>query len=263
MVKYNLSKKGIIFNVLNLVVLLSLLITSCQNEEFDSNINKPYLSITSKDPFNNPSDMKNVIEAMKRINIVKENGSLRLKEVAKEMNVSDELFIFLEKSLNHTNLLGSKYSIKNKFPRFRTGEEGGGEGGESGIYPNPIMNDCVAYAIAAYSGRSFSEIDSIIRSKSYCYENGVFQGVPANRFIQLCDDILGVGSTNINNINTTGKGIVVFDTGGGYYHAVNCSYINTETGDFIYQDYQNTNEEGNPSTGIGFGDSIYSIYIPN
>lgn len=124
-----------------ITILFSVCCFSCQEDfnENDKNSNFSFLSIRPNSDMDNisQSDLNIVVKAIPRFKIFEnENGLLEIKPKSpKEINVSENIFSFVQQIIDNTNNLQLSHLTVSRSPLLRSGE--------SDYYRH---NDCAAWA---------------------------------------------------------------------------------------------------------------------
>lgn len=232
-----LTKKTITLATIVITLGICSIIASCQQDEMGEEANTKewiYLSVdTSKNASEMSTDeLKIVIEAFRRLNILEKDGLFHIMQSASELNISEDLFALLKTTVGEMNerIISSKIDIST--PRTRTNEEGGNGG----------KNDCVAHTISAVSS-SFGRYTSVNSISTWIENKYGNDGVPLNAMGNVLNhyfhsNLVPIPAGYSHDFrNPTNQVIAVIEQG-WTAHAVTVLAI--QTGTLLYRDDQNS-----------------------
>ena len=185
----------------------------CQNEDLNTSINLPYLSLPTGINYSKLSEADYIIigHAIDRLEITRDGLFYKIKQTSgKEINISNELFEFIENTVSHTNNLFYKNRSKLSPIRFKSSSE-----------VTPVSpNDCVARALAYYGCADYVTANSEINTT---FGNN---GVPIDYFYDVCNFFCAGTNVSPSNISegSMGNMIIVINDGSSSGHAVNGKY---------------------------------------
>lgn len=203
----------------------------CEQEDIFENTQAEYLELNTYETSKmSEQDFQKMFEAIKRMDVRQKHGEYHIKQTsATQINISEELFVFIKNGFDYTNKLyksGNSNSSKFSFLRLKMSTA---EGDQSSQTPT----DCMAHSIAAMAGKPLSTV------KGWLQNQYGTDGVPFNSFQAACAQFTPSGTYGENgytlphgNLNNT---VIVIQNG---THAVNAIYYDSGSGVIVYQDNQ-------------------------
>lgn len=213
-------------------------IVSCENLDSQSKY-LPYLHIESFDTSKMTNkDLKTISEAIKRLDIISTKYGVCIigQSRGKDVNISEELYKFIEENLNYTNEFVKKQHTTKSIPQDNENKRD--------------STFCVAHALAGMGGVTFNEV------KNYIIDNYGYNGVPSFAI----DSVVYHFYPSAKSFNCSVGGgamdnsFIYFQTSDSTGHAVNGFFYDKETNYILYKDLQSNR------TGIIHRDSCMQIY---
>jgi len=193
-------------------------------------------------------DMETYGQALQRLNIDKKNGLYRIKQTSgAQVNISEDLFDYITKGFEHTNVAYKAKSLNSFIPRLKSGNTEGGN-----TQPQDSTH-CAAYAVAAMGGVGYSTAAAYSDS---IYGTG---GVPVDSMDSFFYNFYPNGSS-VSPYNLSGgfmgSNMLYFNTSDSTGHAVNGYYYDSTNGTILYNDPQTGGQ------GTIYIQDVEGIYFP-
>lgn len=224
-------------NSITFGTLILLLFTSCNTDLIDGNMDilqtdySEYLSLPNDiDEYSifNEDEKHILYQAANRIHYIEnEDGLYQITDSSgKDINISDDLFQFFQKSIEKSNTILSNYNSNIRARLISRSE------GFDGHYR---MTDCLSWAIHNATGYSYSYVDDWIVG------NVGTGGVPYSQIEWVIGQFGNYSCMDINNFTTPenfAQGfVIIYDTGYSL-HAVN-GFMQLYNGQIVVTDGQN------------------------
>lgn len=178
-------------------------------------------------------DMEILGQALQRLNIYKKKGRYEISQTSgAQVNISEDLFDYITKGFEHTNVVYNSKSFSSIIPRLKSG-------GYEGSNGQPIdSTHCASYALAGMGGVNYAT------AAAYSDNRYGTNGVPADSMASFFYHFYPNGSSvNPNSLSggSMGSNMIYFRTSDNIGHAVNGIYYDAKTGNLMYYDPQNGN----------------------
>ncbi|MDR0602688.1 MAG: hypothetical protein LBG80_00110 [Bacteroidales bacterium] len=175
-------------------------------------------------------DMETMGQALQRLNIYKKKGLYQIKQTSgAQVNISEDLFDYITKGFEHTNVVYNPKSFNSFIPRLKSGNTE-----DSNTQPRDSTH-CASYALAAMGGVDYATAAAYSDST---YGAG---GVPADSMVSFFRNFYPNGSSvNPDSLSGgfMGSNMIYFQTSDSTGHAVNGTYYDTNSGNIMYSDPQ-------------------------
>lgn len=175
-------------------------------------------------------DMQTIGQALQRLNIYKKKGLYQIKQTSgTQVNISEDLFNYITKGFEHTNVAYNPKSFNSFIPRLKSDNIEG-----INIQPQDSTH-CASYALAAMGSVSYATASAYSDS---IYGDG---GVPADSMYSFFSNFYPNGSSvNPDSLSGgfMGSNMLYFQTSDSTGHALNGIFYDSNSGNIMYSDPQ-------------------------